>query len=99
LLRALPSFPTRRSSDLRGVVVVAGDPEDVGGHLELVASRGLRAERVGVVPAPPRGLAVQPAVQGIAAEQAHHDADPGHGDEVDRSEEHTSELQSLAYLV
>src|SRR5205823_11438236 len=87
--RVHPSFPTRRSSDL---VRRRACP----GGLLVVRLRPLQA------PAVLRRLAQG---LGILAGQVHHRRSPE--DELDRrefralvrSEEHTSELQSLAYLV
>src|SRR5205823_13639199 len=67
--RNLPSFPTRRSSDL-------------GRFAQFQMAKNVFENDDGVVDQPGEGQ----------RESAEH-----HG--VDRSEEHTSELQSLAYLV
>src|SRR5205823_10861669 len=71
LPRALHSFPTRRSSDLRGSPPPAGYPG------RTHTSPRIRSNRRAEAPCSQKGIAsVRP-----------------------RSEEHTSELQSLAYLV
>src|SRR5437879_7222349 len=78
--QVLPSFPTRRSSDLAVGVAEAG--EDDGVDLGKEAAE----EHLGV------GLDVRrgPRQQGVAGRQ---------GGGGQRSEEHTSELQSPMYLV
>src|SRR5205823_15109248 len=87
-LRALHSFPTRRSSDLVGL-------------------RGTR--RGGALPLRPLHLVVRrepPRPRRVGDDRrarcAHDEAGARHARltrDVPRSEEHTSELQSLAYLV
>src|SRR5205823_9188088 len=94
--RALPSFPTRRSSDLAGPFTAADREREL--LLSMVSL-------VSTLPAPPavraaafRAIAAYPGVQDLGPV-------PGGrgfrlpGDFDYRSEEHTSELQSLAYLV
>src|SRR5205823_13167910 len=93
--RVLPSFPTRRSSDLvgRGSVRRVGPIERRAvGHpivVYQILDRGVPAPGVKAVRA-----VVQAGMVAVAAtgqEEAAQDRF--------RSEEHTSELQSLAYLV
>src|SRR5687767_15246369 len=76
-------FPTRRSSDLRAQQVHEG--ELVGAQAGLV-----------VVDRPPtvRDHAVR-----VGVEPGEDRGPAGRAQRVGRSEEHTSELQSLAYLV
>src|SRR5205823_12445266 len=93
-LRHLPSFPTRRSSDLS--ILAALDvlvhcpsaPEPFGRVLAeaMAAGRPVVAARCGGIPE-----VVADTVTGYLVDS----------DDVGafRSEEHTSELQSLAYLV
>src|SRR5205823_11070040 len=86
--RVLHSFPTRRSSDLRAVL-----HQPPHGSLVCAECGGTRFERASALIAHHGGeralydraqrLPVQPDARRVAA----------------RSEEHTSELQSLAYLV
>src|SRR5205823_14053676 len=87
----LHSFPTRRSSDLEpGETAALVEPDgrgvvlfDVEQDLLQAAAAEVRQAEVGERPPQPEPLGV-----GVDAE------------DVDlRSEEHTSELQSLAYLV
>src|SRR5205823_13029283 len=93
-LRSLHSFPTRRSSDLR--------PPD--GRARAPATRCLPAARSGRRPAP---AAAPPsaAAAGAPVSRARGScrlSDRQLGEQARgllRSEEHTSELQSLAYLV
>src|SRR5205823_14799169 len=93
--RALPSFPTRRSSDLAST----GDPF----ALEIAAER--RTPRFLVRTAGALALRHLEAQIGAAYPQAElRSLAPGDDPAVARpperrSEEHTSELQSLAYLV
>src|SRR5205823_14548360 len=88
---SLPPFPTRRSSDLRARDV--GGDQGVSHRLQdrfhARAQRGFRRRRPLELPGLPLKL-VGHLVERVA-ERA--DLVPG------RSEEHTSELQSLAYLV
>src|SRR5205823_13871598 len=87
------SFPTRRSSDLRQkillelLVALALLLAGVWGAARAVGSRlpDLHAARAGQVPPMLTGLLAALALVNLLA--------------VLRSEEHTSELQSLAYLV
>src|SRR5205823_14537714 len=74
--RDLPSFPTRRSSDLEAA---AGFGDVVGRTGEGEADPAVAVDRVEI------------------AARGHRDTGPG--EQATRSEEHTSELQSLAYLV
>src|SRR5205823_8912266 len=90
--RDLPSFPTRRSSDLLGLGL---DEIEKGlATLRHLAGRFGRGAGPGLAPRNLLDLTDGPKGSGRAAFQ-------GSLDEVvsDRSEEHTSELQSLAYLV
>src|SRR5205823_14137192 len=97
--RSSPSFPTRRSSDLLGITgraLVVG----VGGWIALdVAATGLRS--LAIVAA--GGLVVYGASLAIAFRAGvwrtrQVQTRKGDGQAQLRSEEHTSELQSLAYL-
>src|SRR5205823_14615811 len=96
---ALHSFPTRRSSDLlsRGLqrLGLVGRIRDVGESLAVDLLQDLSQvglDRIGVAPGEVRqGLGKRSAL--LLVEVAHREEDPGQ-----RSEEHTSELQSLAYL-
>src|SRR5205823_13001478 len=97
LLLDLPSFPTRRSSDLTPGPALAVRPP---GH------RAGRSEATGA-PKPVARIVKRDVVRHIAGGDAASRATPPASaslrgqqiDETDRSEEHTSELQSLAYLV
>src|SRR5262245_64518785 len=85
--RDLPSFPTRRSSDLVGRVVTEVHAEAIGDRVQERAA----AEDVGVVADQEQTAAVaHPGFDGI---------DLGRRVRCGRSEEHTSELQSLRHLV
>src|SRR5205823_11479982 len=87
--RDLHSFPTRRSSDLARCAAGAADAAR-----RRVAAARARARSAHVLIALLRpGDRVRAADAGVAAHSA-----AGIG-VVRRSEEHTSELQSLAYLV
>src|SRR5690606_40231886 len=90
--RALPSFPTRRSSDLLGGVLGWGvdEPDPPHPEPELAAAPravGVEGAPVGVLQllGPAVGVPCQPVVLDEAADC--------------RSEEHTSELQSRENLV
>src|SRR5687767_15351166 len=74
---ALPSFPTRRSSDLAGVF----------------ASTRTMADRAFV------SKWLERPLPSAAVAAARADAEAKAAEPLRRSEEHTSELQSLAYLV
>src|SRR5205823_14136076 len=96
-LRPLHSFPTRRSSDLlRGIRVEPEEAESGGSeraaeHGELPGARHERDLQVFGDLGVAGGVREHP--EGAARD---HD---GADREAVRSEEHTSELQSLAYLV
>src|SRR5205814_8167900 len=81
--RDLPSFPTRRSSDLGYAAYLPAEHLGVSGILAVVAT-GLYLGRVG-----PRVVAADTRVQNSGMWDV----------VVFRSEEHTSELQSLRHLV
>src|SRR5690606_41256074 len=92
--RALPSFPTRRSSDLRRAGAVDREPLAVlrlpGGHI--------------VRPGGDRLVAAGPSAAQLGGGVLYADAGPGHapaGHRADRSEEHTSELShvKISYAV
>src|SRR5205823_13852645 len=97
--RYLPSFPTRRSSDLEAVLAEAG-----GGLLEACLPQCVEVavdDRVRVMVAARlrrrRGVdrrsgGVSEVAPDTPVRRQRHAGD-------ERSEEHTSELQSLAYLV
>src|SRR5205823_12729709 len=94
--RSLHSFPTRRSSDLQDVqrwlVIVAEQTMRMAG--EAVA-RQARIENGDLAAG-----AAELQGAGETGKAAADDDDVIHGDGLRvRSEEHTSELQSLAYLV
>src|SRR5205823_11636171 len=96
--QSLPSFPTRRSSDLQpGDVEFADplvpDPPDRSALAQMRMGHGLvqsenRSAR--------HTFRLQRRNGRIAARKT---AEPALDDGLERSEEHTSELQSLAYLV
>src|SRR5205085_12674467 len=91
-LRHLPSFPTRRSSDLRTTVatrLAAWRPLDAyeGGRTHCSTLPASRAANGGT------GLS-SPPVDRVRARPA-----PARSTGGDRSEEHTSELQSQSNLV
>src|SRR5205823_13879415 len=90
--RLLPAFPTRRSSDLRAT----GQERDGGRH--VVGWQ--RAEPLGDEPelVEPRRTPLELADQRRQVPELRHGVIVA-GDARSRSEEHTSELQSLAYLV
>src|SRR5205823_13988531 len=86
----LPSFPTRRSSDLtaRGSVASASLQVSSWRHFGTVTARGsLSLDRTSEEWKRARCRSGDEIASGEAQERAN------------RSEEHTSELQSLAYLV
>src|SRR3546814_15444435 len=82
------SFPTRRSSDL--LVGLLLGTELVGG-VDADSADGSDGDRDADL-LPQRHRVIDEAPQGASADQ-HHRADEA--DVLDRSEEHTSELQSL----
>src|SRR3546814_1038584 len=87
------SFPTRRSSDLVdvGAVVALLERRDA---LVLVNRAGVRSAVARRRYVPPLGWHFAPVPAELAADRL----DGGHagrGGDIDRSEEHTSELQSL----
>src|SRR5205823_13225974 len=90
----LHSFPTRRSSDLTGKNPLAALGRAaltrrcgaVKGALRILVAHQVRSERTG-------GIS---RIMGFIHDRL---AAAGHHVEYFRSEEHTSELQSLAYLV
>src|SRR5205823_13973659 len=86
--RALHSFPTRRSSDLLGRV---GGLDPLGGERRVVGGPRGEAVRLREPPLHLRANGLAVAVLDNRSELP--------GDAEARSEEHTSELQSLAYLV
>src|SRR5205823_11289794 len=92
--RDLDSFPTRRSSDLGAEILWDGEGDNLV-QLQQSEAEFERRSR------PFRRVAAVP-VRGVGAPA---DLDAGgerrlkRGDGEARSEEHTSELQSLAYLV
>src|SRR5205823_14286700 len=92
--RALPSFPTRRSSDLwlRGVELSRFDV-DLGRRSVALGALRLRGPEVWV-----RRTGSELTIPGLAAGPT-APSDEAAWTVTLRSEEHTSELQSLAYLV
>src|SRR5205823_11772154 len=96
--RELHSFPTRRSSDLfADVVTRAVELLDVGlrAMMDPIARPGIAADDVKISESLIAGalLRREPAFQQRQRPRLGFEA------ERSRSEEHTSELQSLAYLV
>src|SRR5262249_58595509 len=93
--RALPPFPTRRSSDL-SARTTAGLPT------RRIPSGG-RRRAAGAAPPSPLGAAARRKTWGWATRGGRSQASGGRTRErpprVARSEEHTSELQSLTNLV
>src|SRR5205823_9745936 len=93
--RNRPPFPTRRSSDL--------EPSEPGTGEFLIGQPRCRVADTAGRPATPRGHgAGRPGLLGAflkRGQQQSGDLGPLAVAEEDRSEEHTSELQSLAYLV
>src|SRR5205823_14753915 len=95
----LPSFPTRRSSDLVGVKVLERDaakplrPHDF--------NLSIQAHQRGRSIAAKRRPALLAAGRHVAQVAIFFNAEPTGPPPLQRlrSEEHTSELQSLAYLV
>src|SRR5205823_8118113 len=95
--RDLHSFPTRRSSDL---VPLTGVVPDVLQTASVPVGGGVKGGGGG-------GLPSAGAAQAVAAAHVSANANlrrsnrriPALGAALPRSEEHTSELQSLAYLV
>src|SRR5205823_13815777 len=95
--RFLPSSPTRRSSDL------IDDRPEPRHHpalaVDLIDDQQLRLTPLGSV-TPPLLFPLAPApLSACHAPQPHPAAIDEGGQAPARSEEHTSELQSLAYLV
>src|SRR5205823_11153159 len=95
---ALHSFPTRRSSDLGGEVArrAIAEPPRAESHVLILGDRELAARAAQVV-----AIGADLAREGQAVEQrpAVRAQQLLVGLALSRSEEHTSELQSLAYLV
>src|SRR5205814_10387750 len=79
---ALPSFPTRRSSDLAGALAAAQEP-----HADAPDRVAVEVDD-GVVGADDYPVGARAGQVGFQTHRAR-----------DRSEEHTSELQSLRHLV
>src|SRR5205823_14838934 len=92
----LPSFPTRRSSDLLRVLAVLEAVRLAGKHVRLDARRGPRPVALGVE------VAVRPFHRQLEAPLVEHRVaerrlrQPSDENEIGRA---PSELQSLAYLV
>src|SRR5205823_13723575 len=76
-----PSFPTRRSSDLRAIAVAVPPVTELRARLDRFKARVLAS-----------------SLADVTVTLAHEDGTPML-QLYSRSEEHTSELQSLAYLV
>src|SRR5205823_12849762 len=91
----LPPFPTRRSSDLARIADPAAFRQPLGAKGQLV--QRVLGEAAIIF----HGSAVEVGGHLHRCPEEHHCTAPGPGDgeAVPRSEEHTSELQSLAYLV
>src|SRR5690606_39872493 len=87
---ALYSFPTRRSSDLNGVVSVGAEPVVV--NLRCVATDVCTTPATVTIPANQNSIRLQVSGVGVGSTQLEATADG-------RSEEHTSELQSRENLV
>src|SRR5205823_11995664 len=97
--RHLPSFPTRRSSDLATVAVDADHSFDLVEPLiraALLDRLSFAARELGQPAYLSEVIATAQAVPGV--DHVDVEAFAGVGANS-RSEEHTSELQSLAYLV
>src|SRR5205823_13676439 len=91
----LPSFPTRRSSDLSAI-----DPCDQGSEVGFRQAAVVREGAVMRVGKPWRHLALHHGfLDRLGPGTRLLIGDERHGSGLARSEEHTSELQSLAYLV
>src|SRR5205814_8084724 len=91
--RPLHSFPTRRSSDLANIILLLA-PAARSGRLQFREKigpfRNKRRERRGLPSSPFWSRSFQDLVRA---------APSGNGPFLTRSEEHTSELQSLRHLV
>src|SRR5699024_12739194 len=85
--RALPSLPTRRSSDLRGPDAAGFQPAGPAGFRPHFGERG------------DKGPAGNPAGNLVFAHPREEKEAPRAGGPALRSEEHTSELQSRFELV
>src|SRR5205823_14929586 len=96
---ALPPFPTRRSSDLEVAGPGRGHAAARGGDRERVGRRRVRLAAAAHLPGEREAGA---GGQRLAGRQRERVRDGRRGAAVAlqdlRSEEHTSELQSLAYL-
>src|SRR5205823_14093958 len=90
--RALHSFPTRRSSDLTGSGSLRKSPERPWAR----SSASTSARRVGYPAQAASRYAARAPAEGSSRAAYLEAACAGY---PTRSEEHTSELQSLAYLV
>src|SRR5205823_14915952 len=93
------SFPTRRSSDLGNLVAGQRSPDapDLFDGADVMVRARVENQRVAVVPLEGNSIAVVPGDDGMGHDLTMYvSTQMPHGF---RSEEHTSELQSLAYLV
>src|SRR5690606_41888291 len=94
--RHLLTFPTRRSSDLKGAIGVIQEIFGVNAHIRDVVDRFADAGYVAIAPAFFDHLESDVELDYDAAGIARGRALIG---ELDRSEEHTSELQSREKIV
>src|SRR5205823_7893378 len=98
-LRALPSFPTRRSSDLFSLFLGLS----IQLYLSTLVSddtpfdRFLGEQNDALTPQQQAGMELFLGKAGCA--RCHAGSELTEASYAERSEEHTSELQSLAYLV
>src|SRR5205823_10061289 len=94
--RDLPSFPTRRSSDLTHASVAEADSALRGARSAFYEA--IEAAWVVARDGPPVPVELRNGLRLAATHATRTSADVVRA-LYDRSEEHTSELQSLAYLV
>src|SRR5207253_11146809 len=97
--RALPSFPTRRSSDLEGAVALVLPRHQRGSLPGGGENRDAPAACALDVGAKATGLHRHRAEGETNRRDVAIGPDPGPAADLPRSEEHTSELQSRGHLV